>query len=471
MTLLLVSLYEFKQFLQIVLWIAVPLTVVAVGMTIYLHYRRRKKLPDDHVSNPLDTSTWKLAMAGSSEPTDPIPPAPQVLPDWLASSNPENTTLLKKYEAEVRKYREDYAILKEDYKELEYKYEDLRNKAYNGKRHDDANDKPLTDQERDKLQQQVRDAELAVVNAKAEIEKLQTCFSQQVEEMGSQHRQEKEQLAGDLTALRTAHEQLQLQFAALAQSPAASENDTEKPIIVTAEGNAVDLQRITVLEELLAKAVEENNQLKNRVNEGEYLQDLASEKKLQVEFLQQQLDQRIKTFHQLERKADEAATHLREMKDKSDKFEYRIHVLSEELAEKQQEAARIHEEATEWQATALISQQEQQLQQQKIEEKTLQVNQLESSLRDMQEEHETLRTDIDARQQTMDALKDDLQKEQQKAKELESKLELSSNLLVRIYSELARSLNAGWMQWQQGQEPLELAVVEPAAKEPSKETA
>ncbi len=89
----------------------------------------------------------------------------------------------------------------------------------------------------------------------------------------------------------------------------------------------------------------------------------------------------------------------------------------------------------------------------------------------MQEEHETLRQDIDSRQQVMDSLKDDLLKEQQKAKELESKLELSSNLLVRIYSELARSLNAGWMQWQQGQEPLPLEIPAELMEEKSKETA
>lgn len=219
MTLLLVSLYEFKQFLQIVLWIAVPLTVIAVGTTIYLHYRRRKKLPEEHVSHPMDTTTLKLAMAGGSDPSDPDTAPPQALPDWLASSNPENTSLLKKYEAEVRKYREDYAILKEDYKELEYKYEDLRNKAYNGKQHNAGDEKTLTDKERDKLLQQVRDAEQAVVHAKAEIEKLQTCFSQQVEEMGSQHREEKEQLAGELSTLRAAHEQLQQRFAALEQPP------------------------------------------------------------------------------------------------------------------------------------------------------------------------------------------------------------------------------------------------------------
>lgn len=189
MPLLLVSLYEFKQFLQIVLWIAVPLTVIAVGMTIYLHYRRRKK-PADDTEHPFDATGWTLALAGSSDQPEPAPAPLQALPDWLASSNPDNTTLLKKYEAEVRRYREDYFLLKEDYKELEYKYEDLRNKAYNaqGNGHEE---KPLTESEKAKLQQQVRDAEQAVVNAKAEIEKLQSCFSQQIEEMGQQHQRER----------------------------------------------------------------------------------------------------------------------------------------------------------------------------------------------------------------------------------------------------------------------------------------
>lgn len=460
MSLLLVSLYEFKQFLQIVLWIAVPLTVIAVGMTVYLHYRRRKKPAGTENDHPLNPSEWTLALAGSSSGADPV--SSDALPDWLASSNPDNINLLKKYEAEVRRYKEDYATLKEDYKELEFKYEDLRNKAYNGKQ--PADEKPLSVQEKEKLQQQLREAEQAVVNAKAEIEKLQTCFSQQLEEMGSQHRQEKEQLVADLASLRADHESLQNKYAAFLQ-PSANAS-------VTSDAVAIDAQRLQLLEQLLAKAEEENNVLKNKINEGEYLQDLAQEKKLQVDFLQQQLEQRIRNFHQLERKADEAATHLREMKDKSSSFEYRIQVLSEELTEKQHEVAKIQEEATEWRATAQISQQEQQVQQGQLEEKTLLVNQLESSLRNMQEEHEALRHDIDSRQQVMDSLKDDLLKEQQKAKEFESKLELSSNLLVRIYSELARSLNAGWMQWQQGKEPLPLEI--PAAEtieEKSKETA
>ncbi len=91
---------------------------------------------------------------------------PEALPDWLASSNPDNINLLKKYEAEVRRYKEDYATLKEDYKELEFKYEDLRNKAYNG-RQSGADDNALSVQEKRKCSNSFREAEQAVVQCKS----------------------------------------------------------------------------------------------------------------------------------------------------------------------------------------------------------------------------------------------------------------------------------------------------------------
>ena len=62
MSTLLVSLYEFKQFLQIVLWIALPGTLIAVVITTYLHYRRKKKneeFPDEN--------EFQLALASSTE--------------------------------------------------------------------------------------------------------------------------------------------------------------------------------------------------------------------------------------------------------------------------------------------------------------------------------------------------------------------------------------------------------------------
>ena len=47
MFLLLVNLYEFGQFLRILLWISVPMFIVAMLVTTWLHYRRRRKTPDE----------------------------------------------------------------------------------------------------------------------------------------------------------------------------------------------------------------------------------------------------------------------------------------------------------------------------------------------------------------------------------------------------------------------------------------
>jgi anaerobic C4-dicarboxylate transporter len=44
---LLVSMYELKQFLQIVLWIAIPGTVIAFLVTTFFHYKRKKRGAED----------------------------------------------------------------------------------------------------------------------------------------------------------------------------------------------------------------------------------------------------------------------------------------------------------------------------------------------------------------------------------------------------------------------------------------
>ena len=47
MLLLLISLYEFGQFLRILLWITVPLVIVSMLVTTWLHYRRKRRFPED----------------------------------------------------------------------------------------------------------------------------------------------------------------------------------------------------------------------------------------------------------------------------------------------------------------------------------------------------------------------------------------------------------------------------------------
>jgi len=47
MSLLLVNLYEFGQFLRILLWISVPMMVIAMLVTTWLHYRRKQKTAEN----------------------------------------------------------------------------------------------------------------------------------------------------------------------------------------------------------------------------------------------------------------------------------------------------------------------------------------------------------------------------------------------------------------------------------------
>ncbi|HEY4107723.1 hypothetical protein [Puia sp.] len=44
---LLISLYEFGQFLRILLWISVPLVILSMLVTTWLHYRRKRRLPEE----------------------------------------------------------------------------------------------------------------------------------------------------------------------------------------------------------------------------------------------------------------------------------------------------------------------------------------------------------------------------------------------------------------------------------------
>lgn len=47
MCLLLINLYEFGQFLRILLWISVPMVVLSMLVTTWLHYRRKRRLPEE----------------------------------------------------------------------------------------------------------------------------------------------------------------------------------------------------------------------------------------------------------------------------------------------------------------------------------------------------------------------------------------------------------------------------------------
>lgn len=449
-----VSLYEFRQFLRIVWWIAIPVTVIAVIITVIMHYRRKKNTPVPEMTMP--ESGLLPSPAGDTGP----------LPDWLASSNPDNSSLLKKYEREVRRYKEDYARLEQDFHELEGKYSDLLNKAYRSeKQGDDKLVKLLQSQVQeyrqkiDQLQQQklvalagadggeeitvlqsaienmqhalhlqetqqaeavqeigrleslLKNMERAVDAARDENQQLSVNFTRQVEEMGRQYQAEKDSLNGQLKQAQQAFEQVQA-------------------------GQQVDYNPgIQELQLLLQQVTDEKTALHQQLAEQPFLQDMMQESKLQVSFLQNQLEQRIKSYHQLELKAGEATMQVSELHTTISKLEQEAQNLQETLQQQQQQLAETQQ---------ALERSSQEIQQQHVLMNTgaEQVAALENELQNMQQQQQALQAETDNREAAIQQLQEVLTQEQQRSRQLEDKLAINTRLLERIYQELAVSFEA-----------------------------
>jgi chromosome segregation ATPase len=253
---LLVSLYEFKQFLQIVLWIALPLTLLAVLLTTILHYRRKKKKSGAEAAYPDDIGFHTV-----------LPATGQQAPDWLTSgAQPDNMSLIKKYEQEVRRSRENYAVLEDDFRSLEKKYSDLLNRAYSTEKQEDDYVNTLKQEVEDykqeigrlkeqvtvlnesipeqdnlesiprlqatiqqlqealreqqekkeslaseisKLENLLKNMEFSANGARSESADLQHYFSQQLDDLGKKHQVEKDELKTQLDQSQTTLNQLQ----------------------------------------------------------------------------------------------------------------------------------------------------------------------------------------------------------------------------------------------------------------------
>jgi hypothetical protein len=91
MFLLLVNLYEFGQFLRILLWISVPMFIVAMLVTTWLHYRRRRKTQDEMALSMegLDLSAApEILIAAMNRMSVSPAPAGEQVPASITSSAP-----------------------------------------------------------------------------------------------------------------------------------------------------------------------------------------------------------------------------------------------------------------------------------------------------------------------------------------------------------------------------------------------
>lgn len=234
--------FDFMQFLQIISWILIPVLFLAIALTIFFHYRRKKL--DEPVIDPIQ----KL-MLGSPE-----------LVGYTKGDGEfvcfDHSPLISEYKSQLTLSHARFTALHHDFEKLESRYRSMA--GYAVAHFKNKNERLMKSQE-----------------------KLPRQLQEEIDQLGAQHKSEKEEMLAKLEQLNQAFRSLEEENKLL-QDQLAIQNASgwEKDVIVE-------------------RWKEENRSLRDKVAEHQYLQDVLDEKKTQADYLQYQLEQRIIRQHEL----------------------------------------------------------------------------------------------------------------------------------------------------------------------------
>jgi len=215
-------------------------------------------------------------------------------------------------------------------------------------------------------------------------------------------------------------------FAALKQDykklesgkPGIFQNNTKINIMEKAEKQTMtDLN----LDKTPTEYKEENRALKDKIAEQEYLKEVLVEKKAQIDFLQNQLEQRIKTTHQSEQQKEQLSREYQDLGRQVALLEDELAICKEELNSAKND---------------LAAKEAQLLEVQQVSSSSLsQVIWLENSLQELKQQNELLNASVADNNDTIVSLRELLEQEKQRTGIAEQKLMTNKALLSRLYKD------------------------------------
>ena len=296
------------------------------------------------------------------------------------------------------------------------------------------------------LQTQLKSLGVSLAAAGQESGNRNQFLQQQLYEAGKQHESEKN---GWVQQLQDMYRELQ----EMKEENWALQEQIKHPDLTVNDGNVDENnehgKKVQELSQKLTEVEEESVLLKDRVSEMEYLQDLVEEKRLQVDFLEKQLEQRIKNYHQLEHLHREDADQLNELRTASSYLDQQLLAIQAALQNKQYETDQLQDAIN--QVT-----EENHKYKEIIEDKTLYIEQLERKNQEWQEQHLHRLELLNNKENAIAGLNTELTAQTQKAQNLEIQLEHNNNLLTHIYIELAKSVSTGLITLEHGPASIQL---------------
>lgn len=241
------SLFVFIKFLQILLWISLPAIIVGMLVTTIIHYNKKRRKAKKK--------------AGGEAVDDDMTPV-FFLPDVV--DLPASVTSTNKLMHQISYSNAKIIALQKDLDELQERYQSL-----------------LTDNGRTSSENSKND-----FMEKLQRE-LQQTLQEQIDSLKHQYEFEKTELQENVKELNATIRNLEHDNRVLHEQLAAYSSDNTEAAVV------------------IQRWEDEKYELKKRISEQAYLMEVLEEKKLQIEFLQNQLEQRVKNYCQVEQQFKE----------------------------------------------------------------------------------------------------------------------------------------------------------------------
>ena len=222
------SSFDFVQFFQILCWIVIPAFLITALVTVYLHYKKRKKeIAIDEEEKLLSASPELVGYTkGDGE--------------FVCF---DHSPLISEYKKRLSFNHARYSALRHDFEKLEEKYAGLASYAV------------------------INFSNKNSIDMEHPYEQMPQQMQEEIQRLSDRYSQEKEELLARLQQMNQAYTSLEEENESLSEQ--------------------LKLQSAGAEEEhsILSKWKEENNQLKEKVAEQEYIREVFQEKKLQIEFL------------------------------------------------------------------------------------------------------------------------------------------------------------------------------------------
>ena len=379
------SLFVFFNFLQVFLWISIPALLIGMLLTTIMHYRDKRK-KQKSLGEP-----FIFESDGSSAADVSLIPL-----DLFLHGDKEETRRIKNY---LSHSNARYIAIQKDFKVLTEKYQQLQVKSYQN-----------FETKKNKSMETIHTD-------------LQQIPYEQINSTQKEYELEKKELLAELDQLTISFENL------------------EKDNMNLREQLSVYSENGTGFTSMIQKWDEEKAELKKRISEQEYLKEVLEEKKQQIIFLQQQIEQRIKNHHLEEHQFRELGIKFMEANEKIEMKEQSIKEFQATVHDKEQEIIFLKEV---------------------VQSATVNGIQLETTIRELQEQNSRSSFELDKKSDLINELQAQLAEINEAKIKLEERLERSQTFFKGFHRKLSDIL-----QEEVPESPV--IVMKPVYKEENKE--